>query len=597
MTAPTKPTTYEEALAASKQLQAAANTPPDPAATVTAMSEQIIAARDKSAEFAKTQIQRLWSTVNPYSDRQVKAFAAQAAQLMESAQAAAARVAAAGQSKQLASLGIPVNAAPAVPVDVRAPAAVIKRGQLRLDRAASTVTYTGPGDGVKVSTADMSTRAIFERPAETYRYVVSKGGVDAAKQASDRIDSLIDDNLMLSQRLAQQQVLAQAVNLDDNGNHRGKHGVKVIGYRRVIHPEQSRGGTCGMCIAASDRIYKVAQLMPIHAHCKCTIAPVTEDHDPADDVNAVDLRQLYKHAGGNTGAHLKRTRYQVDEHGELGPVLVPKSKYKPRSDKSKRRAGGNAGIDSKPESKADVASRHLPLLEKSLADLRARGVAEDSSQVIYHKDQIERLRNDLSRTASGGPAQPKKPVQARKPDVPPKPGGGSGGGGGGDDGGRGRNVGGASGWDDEWNEEERSHRQNALGIEANGERLTGREIMFVESLQRHHGGDIEWISRDYSEQKPTNDFIWKSNGGLRAELKSTVPRYGTIAKHIRDAVKKARAQDVVKDNFVIDIGPRALSPKLRTQLSAYNRRNPDNRVARLWVMSSGGTKLDALGLD
>jgi hypothetical protein len=417
MTAPAKPTTYEEALAAAKQLQAAANTPPDPAATVTAMSEQIIAARDKSAEFAKTQIQRLWVTVNPYSDRQVKAFAAQAAQLMESAQAAAARVAAAGQSKQLASLGIPVNAAPSVPVDVRAPAAVIKRGQLRLDRAASTVSYAGPGDDVKVSAADMSTRAIFERPAQTYRYVVSKGGVDAAKQASDRIDSLIDDNLMLSQRLAQQQVLAQAVNLDDNGNHRGKHGVKVIGYRRVIHPEQSRGGTCGMCIAASDRIYKVAELLPLHAHCKCTIAPVTEDHDPADDVNAVDLRQLYKHAGGNTVAHLKRTRYQVDEHGELGPVLVPKSKYKPRSVKSKRRAGGNEGIDSTPESKADVARRLLPGFENSLADLRKRGLPEDSKQVAFHKDQIARLRGDFNAEKSpataggrgGGPPPPRKP--------------------------------------------------------------------------------------------------------------------------------------------------------------------------------------------
>ena len=60
---------------------------------------------------------------------------------------------------------------------------------------------------------------------------------------------------------------------------------------------------------------------------------MTEDYDPADELNAVDLSQLYRDSGGTSGAHLKRTRYQVDEHGELGPVLVPKAKYKPRTAK------------------------------------------------------------------------------------------------------------------------------------------------------------------------------------------------------------------------------------------------------------------------
>jgi hypothetical protein len=29
--------------------------------------------------------------------------------------------------------------------------------------------------------------------------------------------------------------------------------TKIIGYRRVIHPEMSRGGMCGMCTEAADR--------------------------------------------------------------------------------------------------------------------------------------------------------------------------------------------------------------------------------------------------------------------------------------------------------------------------------------------------------
>jgi hypothetical protein len=48
------------------------------------------------------------------------------------------------------------------------------------------------------------------------------------------------------------------------------------------------------------------------------------------------LEQLYAQAGGVGGVSttaapaLKRVRYQVDEHGELGPVLVPRGAHKPR---------------------------------------------------------------------------------------------------------------------------------------------------------------------------------------------------------------------------------------------------------------------------
>lgn len=329
MTAPTANSsfTYRDALAQAAAIVAARSAPADPTHTLAVTSDQIIAARESTAVWAKKAIQGLWATVNPYNDAAVQAFARQAANLMASAQTAVSRVAAAGQSQQLAAMGITVTGMPSAPLDVRAPAAVVKAGQLVLHQHAVSVNYAGPGADVDVSKADMTTASVFQRPAETYRYTKSIDGADPAGQASDRIDILIDDNLMLSQRLAQQQVLVQAVDLDTG---KTKSGAKVTGYRRVIHPEQSRGGTCGMCIAASDRIYHVAQLMPIHANCKCTIAAVTEDYDPADDLNAVDLRQLYKHGGGNTVAHLKRTRYQVDDHGELGPVLVPSKKYKPR---------------------------------------------------------------------------------------------------------------------------------------------------------------------------------------------------------------------------------------------------------------------------
>jgi hypothetical protein len=97
----------------------------------------------------------------------------------------------------------------------------------------------------------------------------------------------------------------------------------VTGWRRVIHPELTKGGTCGLCIAASDRIYHVSDLRPIHDHCACTTLPIVGSMDPGNSLNNLDLETLYQHAGGSTsGRALKNTRYSIDEHGELGPVLT-----------------------------------------------------------------------------------------------------------------------------------------------------------------------------------------------------------------------------------------------------------------------------------
>lgn len=391
------PITYQQALeivAATIAAQKAPKPTAEHAVAVTAATaDSIIAARDRAAEHAKTAIRHLWATVNPYSSAQVTAFAEQAARIMGSAQSAAARAAAVGQAQQISSLGVKSSATQSVPVDVRATNATVVGGNLVLHRPTVNLDYSG--DTAKVTAADMTTASVFERPAQTYRYVVSQGGTEANDQSAERIDILVDDNLMLAQRLAQQQVLANAA-APPKDLDRTRPKTKIIGYRRVIHPELSRGGTCGMCIAASDRVYKIGTLLPIHKNCKCTIAAVTEDHDPADDLNAVDLNQLYKQAGGTSVAHLKRTRYQVDDHGELGPVLVPKSKFKPRTQKSKVRAGNTGVGDSKPETPADVAARHLPLLRASLADLRRRGVSEDSPQIAYHKTQIAKFERAAS---------------------------------------------------------------------------------------------------------------------------------------------------------------------------------------------------------
>lgn len=228
-----------------------------------AAAESMIAVRDRAAAHAQQVIAGLWSKVNPYDERAVSEFAAQAARVMGSAQAAAVRAASAAQVRQLAAVGVKASGARSVPVDVRGKSATVTAGKVVVHRPTVAVDYQGADTAAKVTADDMSTAGIFQRPAALYRYARSQDApeAEASRQAVIRIRTLVDDNLMLAQRLAQQQVLAAAVDLDAATQ------ATIIGYRRVIHPELSRGGTCGMCIAASDRLYKIGTLMPIHAHC------------------------------------------------------------------------------------------------------------------------------------------------------------------------------------------------------------------------------------------------------------------------------------------------------------------------------------------
>lgn len=139
-------------------------------------------------------------------------------------------------------------------------------------------------------------------------------------------------------------------------------------------------------------------------------------------------------------------------------------------------------------------------------------------------------------------------------------------------------------------EQEWARRQAALVSDTSGEDLYPHEIEFLETFEGL-GERATWIPRAPHDpirgRRPTNDFVWLTNGGVPAELKACSDNYGKIRALISRAVRKAREQDVVKDTFVIDITPYRLSPKLRAQLERYNVRNPDNTITSLWVMSGG----------
>lgn len=125
-------------------------------------------------------------------------------------------------------------------------------------------------------------------------------------QALDRLDTVID----MDARKA-------GVNMSVEKYKRSK----VSTYRRVIHPEMSKSGTCGLCIVASDRYYSTGHLLPLHNRCKCTVAPLGKK-DLGLHLNQQDLQHLYDAAGSTSGRDLKNIRVKEMPHGELGTILT-----------------------------------------------------------------------------------------------------------------------------------------------------------------------------------------------------------------------------------------------------------------------------------
>lgn len=186
------------------------------------------------------------------------------------------------------------------------------------------------GDGVR---RGVTHPGVYGRVADKFRYwqaqwdkqmaALPGGGELPSARPTDllltRLDQTAQTDLLLTGRNQAQRTLIKAA---DDG--------LITGYRRVLHPELTTEGDCGLCIAASTRIYHVEHLLPMHPGCHCTPMGITEDHDPGGAINDADLARFYRDAGaGRTGGYannaenLRKTRYRIDEHGEFGPVLAP----------------------------------------------------------------------------------------------------------------------------------------------------------------------------------------------------------------------------------------------------------------------------------
>lgn len=180
-------------------------------------------------------------------------------------------------------------------------------------------------------------QTVHERTAKAYRldYAKHQNNEDALQAALAREMALIEADLMLAARQAQQDAMVD---------------LEVDRYRRLLRPELSRTGSCGLCLAASLQVYSVEDLLPIHEHCKCLTVPLIGDHDPASVLNNADKRAIYESVDARTKTELSHVRVQIREHGEYGPTLTVRGQHftGPQDVADRSGSGGGSGGSTPP---------------------------------------------------------------------------------------------------------------------------------------------------------------------------------------------------------------------------------------------------------
>lgn len=154
--------------------------------------------------------------------------------------------------------------------------------------------------------------SVYERPIKLFRRLRARGvdPQEAFVRAMQLATAITDTNMTLAQRAAYTAAFEKLQNQ-----------AGITGYRRILHPELSRTGSCGLCAVASDQVYHVADLMPLHNLCKCTVLPIIGALDPGSGLNNLTLTDLYGAAGSSNRAEALKRVVIMQEHGEYGPVL------------------------------------------------------------------------------------------------------------------------------------------------------------------------------------------------------------------------------------------------------------------------------------
>jgi hypothetical protein len=243
---------------------------------------------------------------------------------------------------------------------------------------------------------------VYSRAARQYNYQRTQGKTEAEAREA------------LNLRLELQSEMDVAAAERDELNALWNMSSKTIGWRRIIHPEKSMSGTCGLCVVAATRLYSMDDLRPLHDRCKCSELPVFKGSDPGLQLNEDDLDEIYAAAGSTGAADLKRTRVAIREHSELGPVLVREGanfrdvrevnrsangrEYKPysRPTKESQRATWQKSMESSIRSMAALKTAQSAGSETvDFGTGRPIPVKNYAKAIQFHKDLIDRMRSKL----------------------------------------------------------------------------------------------------------------------------------------------------------------------------------------------------------
>lgn len=190
---------------------------------------------------------------------------------------------------------------------------------------------------------------VWDRVSTAARVAEAQGGGDQAKIARDMatkagaIELIEHDHGGLVGELAKLAREDVALAKRDEAR-RARRRAGVTYYRRVLHPELSRTGPCGLCFVAATQVYKAHNLQPLHDRCVCTEAPIVGDiggkGDPGIRLNQRDFREVLdavygtevtlrpdggaavKEVAGTDSFLLSKVRVMEVLHSERGPVLT-----------------------------------------------------------------------------------------------------------------------------------------------------------------------------------------------------------------------------------------------------------------------------------
>lgn len=235
---------------------------------------------------------------------------------------------------------------------------------------------------------------VYGRVADGVRYDIVADGLDEArarKRALVRIEAAAHTDVTLAVRAQYDKALRDGRN------------VRPEGWRRILRPELSKSGPCGLCVVAADRIYSIGELEPLHNGCVCDILPIIDGQDPGLLLNRDDLDRIYAAAGGTGGEKtvlrngrpvrvspgLQAIRVALTEHGELGPVLV---------DARQNFRGMKQVAKTQSTSRRFQIEAQLTSLEQRFEQLIARRRAGENVDKPYEfqEHSIDRLRAELA---------------------------------------------------------------------------------------------------------------------------------------------------------------------------------------------------------